>query len=140
MLGLDDEDTYLDISTYSPPLAQTASLGLKQSTVRWLPQAVHPVTGGALALAGSWDERTNELSAWSVLLAENDDSAMDGSAPAAPAAAQSVGAAPHEGCVLGLSVGEGGTHGTETRHDATIDQRRAVLSKELRTSSNSLQL
>lgn len=108
MLGLDDEDTYLDISTYSPPLAQTASLGLKQSTVRWLPQAVHPVTGGALALAGSWDERTNELSAWSVLLAENDDSAMDGSAPAAPAAAQSVGAAPHEGCVLGLSVGVAG--------------------------------
>ena len=106
MLGLTTEDTFLDIgTTCAAPLAQTASLGLKQSAVRWLPSAVHPITGGALALAGSWDECKNELSAWSVLLTESDDSAMDGSAPRAPVAAQSVGAAPHEGCVLGLSVG-----------------------------------
>ena len=70
MIGLDEDDQFLDVEpVYQPPLAQTASLGLKQSTVCWLPSVVDPLSEGALALAGSWDEPQNELSAWSVLLA-----------------------------------------------------------------------
>jgi len=104
MIGLDDEDQFLDVEpAYQPPLAQTASLGLKQSTVCWLPSVVDPLSEGALALAGSWDEPQNELSAWSVLLAAEGEEAMDDGAPTA--AAQNVSACAHTGDVLGLSVG-----------------------------------
>lgn len=107
MLALDDDDQFLDIEIYQPPLAQTASLGLKQSCVRWLPSA-HPVSGGALALAGSWDEPSNELSVWSVLLGNDEDDVMDdgsGGAAQKGGAAQNIGSCMHQGDVLGLSVG-----------------------------------
>ena len=88
MLSLDVQDTFLEVEpSWSAPLAQTASLGLKQSAVRWLPSAVHPLTGGALAIAGSWDEPgQNELSVWSVSL-----SATSGPGVGADGDAQMVG-------------------------------------------------
>ncbi len=88
----------------APPVAQTPSLGRKQSAVRWLPGKPHP-EAGALALAGSWDEPENELAAWRVRLdsAPADDAlAMDDDAE--ERGPQRVGAAPHDGCVLGLAV------------------------------------
>ena len=88
------------------PVSQTPSLGLKQSVVRWVPG--EPTEAGALALAGSWDEPANELSAWRVRLDDGnampmnaDDDTADYYSP------QLVGAAPHKGCVLGLSVAAG---------------------------------
>lgn len=114
MLALDDADLVLDASvgadTYTTPLAQTPSLGLKQCAVRWLPSAVRHQSGGVICLAGSWDEEANELSAWSVLLDGDDgsgDVAMGDEAGAQPSRGANsvvqVGAASHGGDVLALS-------------------------------------
>ena len=115
MIALDDDDFFLETraapeaAAPAPLLAQTRSIGLKQSVVRWLPA----VGSRALALAGSWDEPSNELSAWSVQVEASDeeDFAMtDGdAAPPMVLAANCVGSARHAGCVLGLSVGSIGS-------------------------------
>ena len=73
MIALDDDDFFLETrpeqpAAAAPLLAQTRSIGLKQSVVRWLPA----VGSRALALAGSWDEPSNELSAWSVQVEASD--------------------------------------------------------------------
>ena len=116
MLCLDDDDLLLDVApppaTASPLLAQTPSLGLKQSVVRWLPAAADRQR--ARCLAGSWDDpQSNELSVWSVSLdLPVDDSMADaGDAAAPPPRAASVGTTTHAGCVLGLSVGATPTAG-----------------------------
>lgn len=112
MLALDEDDTFLEVAEEPPApqplLAQTRSLGLKQSAVRWLPSAV--VGNRALALAGSWDDpESNELSMWSVQAeAPADEGSMmtDAAAAAQPTlSAAMVGSAAHSGCVLGMSVG-----------------------------------
>lgn len=110
MLGLDDDDVFLDVEPpVTTPLAQTASLGVKQSCVRWLP------TAAPVALAGSWDEEsTNELSLWCVqVLGDGEMGAdvamhLDGEPSAPPAiSAQQAAAVSHPGDVLGLSIGGG---------------------------------
>ena len=75
MIALDDDDFFLETraapeaAAPAPLLAQTRSIGLKQSVVRWLPA----VGSRALALAGSWDEPSNALSAWSVQVEASDE-------------------------------------------------------------------
>lgn len=93
----------------APPVAQTPSLGLKQMVVRWLPTEL--TAAGAHALSGTWDEPSNEIAAWCVRLdapdedamRSDDDAAFEGRSP------RMVGAAAHDGCVLGLSMAAGGT-------------------------------
>lgn len=100
-LALDDTDFEIDTSE-QPPFAQTPSLGLKQSVVRWLPMDLG--TGATIAVSGSWDEETNELAAWRVQVdSDAEVSAMrddDGAVPAI--SVHKNGAAMHDGCVLDL--------------------------------------
>ena len=100
-LGLDDADFEIDTSE-QPPFAQTPSLGLKQSVVRWLP--VDLGTGGTVAVSGSWDEETNELAAWRVQVeSDADASTMRDEDAATPSiSVHKTGAAEHDGDVLDL--------------------------------------
>ena len=87
------------------PFCATPSLGRKQCAVRWVPQA------DALAIAGSWDEPENELTAWRVRLdsvATDDARAMDDDAEERGPQTTRLGSTPHDGCVLGLAVAESG--------------------------------
>ena len=104
MLGLDDDDLVLaEQEELAAPLAQTPSLGLKQSAVRWLPGAAS--ADGAIAAAGSWDEYENggedQVALWSVRFEPGAEDAMEA---AEAEAVRIVCSSPHSGCVLGLAV------------------------------------
>ena len=100
MFSLDDDDLYLNTEVEAPPVAhQTSSIGLKQSSVRWLP--AFAASEDLLAISGSWDEEANELSVWSLKL---DGATGDAMGDEFTSPILQVGSTPHDGCVLGLSV------------------------------------
>jgi len=121
-LRLDDEDEHLQDLVAEQEEEQdgslvvdTSSLGLKQSAVRWLESegcslaGLAEASGGdAVAVAGSWDETVNggedQIALWSVSFSAPD--AMEDEQ--GPESTQLLCAAPHAGCVLGLSVGGSG--------------------------------
>ena len=102
-----------------PPVAQTASIGMKQSTIRWLP--LEPTSFGALVLSGTWDEPQNELSAWSVRLDKEPASSLmqDAEDEEVETNPRQVGSAPHEGCVLDLAVSEQSNRATLVAYTAS---------------------